>query len=211
LPVSSKSGLPDYGFLSAISQRYQKPLTGEPSMRLNDASSQSARTTRQTSDRDRISISRLINEIVLSLSDHFTSSRITVELDVQSLEVHANGPLIRDALKGLMQNALQSMQRGGELSVTLIDCPHQWEVADTSTNRLVEASILKDQPSPAIHPSEQPETIGMARDATGSDCESLSVVYAAAEAHGGHVQTWNCPSGGTANVLIIPKLHRNAA
>lgn len=182
-------------------------------MRLNDASTQSARTTRQTSDRDRISISRLINEIVLSLSDHFTNSRITVELDVQSLEVHANGPLIQAALKGLMQNALQSMQRGGELSVTLIDCPHQWEleVADTSTNRLVEASILKDQPSPEIHPSEQPETISMARDAAGLNCEALGDVYAAAEAHGGHVQTWNCPSGGTANVLIIPKLHRNAA
>jgi len=43
------------------------------------------------------------------------------------------------------------------------------------------------------------------------DRKLLREVYAAADAHGGHVQTWNCPSGGTANVLIIPKLHRNAA
>ena len=182
-------------------------------MRLNDPSSQSTRTTRQTTHRDRISISRLINEIVLSLSDHFISSRITVELDVQALEVHANAPLIQAALKSLMQNALQSMERGGELSVTLIDCPHQWEleVADTSTNRLVEASILKDQPSPENQSNEQEKAIDLPLNAPSLNRESLNDVHAAAEAHGGHVQTWNCPSGGTANVLIIPKLHRNAA
>jgi len=179
-------------------------------MRLNDPSFHSARATRQTSDRDRISISRLINEIVLSLSEHFASNRITVELDVQPLEVQANLPLIQSALKGLLQNALQSMTNGGELSVTLIDCPHQWEleVADTSTNRLVEASILKDQPGDI---DRQTETTSLPLGTANLDREALNKVYAAAEAHGGHVQTWNCPSGGTANVLIIPKLHRNAA
>lgn len=176
-------------------------------MRLNDSSSASTRTTRQTSDRDRVSISRLINEIVLSLSDHFASSHITVELDVQPLEVDANSRLIHAALRGLMQNALQSMAHGGELSVTLIDCPHQWEleVADTSTNRLVEASIPKDQIEP------ETETIGFPPNEPNLNRESLAAVHAAAEAHGGHVQTWDCPSGGTANVLIIPKRHRNAA
>ena len=176
-------------------------------MRLNDSTSHSTRATRQTSDRDRISISRLINEIVLSLSEHFTSHRITVELDVQPLEVQANLPLIQSALKSLVQNALQSMTQGGELSVTLIDGPHQWEleVADTSTNRLVESSILKDQSSEPTQPTS------FAIEAADMDRESLREVYAAADAHGGHVQTWNCPSGGTANVLIIPKLHRNAA
>jgi len=176
-------------------------------MRLNDPTSKPARTTRQTSDRERISISRLVNEIVLSLSDHFTDSRITVELDVQPLEVEANPRLILAALKDLMQNALQSMTRGGELSVTLIDCPHQWEleVADTSTNRLVEASIPKDQIKP------ETETIGFPINATNLNRESLAAVHAAAEAHGGHVQTWDCPSGGKANVLVIPKRHRNAA
>ena len=182
-------------------------------MRLNDTSSKIARTTRQTTHRDRISISRLVNEIVLSLSDHFISSRITVELDVQALEVHANAPLIQAALKGLMQNALQSMKHGGELSVTLIDSPHQWEleVADTSTNRLVEASILKDEPSSDDCLNESQAAIGLPMVTPDLNRDSLNDVHVAAEAHGGHVQTWNCPSGGTANVLIIPKLHRNAA
>jgi K+-sensing histidine kinase KdpD len=177
-------------------------------MRLNDPSASSRRATRQTSDRERISISRLINEIVLSLSDHFANSRITVELDVQPLEVSANLEMIRAAMKSLMRNALQSMTRGGELSVTLIDSPHQWEleVADTSTNRLVEASIQKEQPD-----SEQDRTDEVGFPIEAMCRESLAQVHAAADAHGGHVQTWNCPSGGTANVLIIPKRHRNAA
>ena len=175
-------------------------------MRLNDPTSHAARTTRQTSDRDRIAIGRLINEMVLSLSEHFTNHRITVELDVQPLEVQANLPLIKNAFKGLMQNALESMTHGGELSVTLIDSPHQWEVevADTSTNRLVEASIPKD---PTDLKNQQIEQVA----ASLNRRESLKEVHAAADAHGGHVQTWNCPSGGTANVLVIPKLHRNAA
>ncbi len=179
-------------------------------MRLNDSSSR--RATRQTSDRDRISVSRLVNEIVLSLSDHFTNSRITVELDVQPLDVFANHDLIRAALKSLMRNALASMTQGGELSVTLIDSPHQWEleVADTSTNRLVEASIQKDQPDP--HPEDEPVgAVGFSMNEQTFERDSLAEVHAAAAAHGGHIQTWNCPSGGTANVLIIPKRHRNAA
>lgn len=177
-------------------------------MRLNDSTSR--RATRQTSDRDRISVSRLVNEIVLSLSDHFATSRITVELDVQPLDVFANHDLIRAALKSLMRNALTSMTHGGELSVTLIDSPHQWEleVADTSTNRLVEASILKAQPDPE---NESVEAVGFPLNEQAFERESLADVHAAAAAHGGHVQTWNCPSGGTANVLIIPKRHRNAA
>lgn len=179
-------------------------------MRLNDSASHLSRTTRQTSDRDRISISRLINEIVLSLSDHFTDSRITVELDVQSLEVDANPRLIHAAFQGLMQNALQSMSRGGELSVTLIDCPHQWEleVADTSTNRLVEAAISKDQADLEKH---ETKVTSVPSNKLNLEHESLGAVREAAAAHGGHVQTWDCPSGGKANVLIIPKLHRNAA
>ena len=179
-------------------------------MRLNDSSSNSPRATRQISNQDRISISRLVNEIVLSLSDHFTSSRITVELDVQPLDVFANVSLIRAALKSLMKNALKSMTHGGELAVTLIDSPHQWEleVADTSTNRLVEASIQKDE---LDLEKDQSEAISVSGNELTLQRESLADVHAAADAHGGHVQTWNCPSGGTANVLIIPKRHRNAA
>jgi hypothetical protein len=85
------------------------------------------------------------------------------------------------------------------------------EVADTSTNRLVEASILKDQTDDTDRQAKPTEPNSFAMGTANSDREALSRVYAAAEAHGGHVQTWDCPSGGTANVLIIPKLHRKAA
>ena len=179
-------------------------------MRLNDSASNSSRATRQISNRDRISVSRLVNEIVLSLSDRFTDSQITVELDVQQLDVFANVELIRAALKSLMRNALESMAGGGELSVTLIDSPHQWEleVADTSTNRLVEASIQKNQTETQ---DKRQEAVAFPTSESALKRDSLAEVHEAAAAHGGHVQTWDCPSGGTANVLIIPKRHRNAA
>jgi hypothetical protein len=174
-------------------------------MRLNDSRSRD-RISQQQIDRQRVSVSKLVNELLLSLSDHFAGGNITVELDVQPLETSANAALITRAIKSLMQNALGAMPLGGELSVTLIDMPHQWEleIADTSTNRLVEAALKKSSVENPT-PDSKPKTFPFQHD------RDLRDVYAAADAHGGHVQTWDCPDGGTANVLVIPKQHRNAA
>lgn len=190
-------------------------------MRLNNSNHEGQRGKDSKSGKDqaearRISISRMVQDLVLSLGDHLASSHITVDLDIQPLEAVADPSQIQNAMKGLVRNALRAMPRGGELSVTLIDGPYQWEleVADTSTNRFVEEALASATPD--AEPGNETSNSLASQAATpvpdaAWDNEDLAVVQRVADAHGGQLQTWNCPLGGTANVLVIPRRHKNAA
>lgn len=79
------------------------------------------------------------------------------------------------------------------MSVTLVDGNFQWEleVADSSNGEDWHTVVRENQDLPRIVTDEL--------DA------HMSTAHQLAMSQGGQIQTWNCPQGGIANVLVIPK------
>jgi len=157
----------------------------------------------------------LVNQIVESTVDsckpQFEKSSIDIELDLENVEAEIDREMVRKTTKLLLDNATEKMfDGGGTISVTLIDGKHQWEleVADSkgmayhpfghsSSDRNIQKETLqenKDLPVIIQFPST----------------DALRLAYRTAAKHGGQIQTWDCPQGGTAHVLVVPKHpHRN--
>ena len=144
----------------------------------------------------RKSVANLVRELLDGYHTQFESRNIMLDVDFDPIESAFDDSLIRAATISLLENAIDSMPDGGELSVTLIDGNHQWEleVADTmgmAFNSFEQGSKTGSNEPPEVIPF--PET------------DRLRTAHRAALAHGGQIQTWNCPQGGTAQVLVVPK------
>ena len=145
------------------------------------------------------SVESLVRQLLQTFHSQFESQSIALELDLDPIESAVEPQLIHSAVNSLLENAIESMPNGGELSVTLIDGSHQWEleIADSqgmAFNTYDDSETKQSADLPVVLPS--PET------------ERLRNAHRAAMAHGGNIQTWNCPQGGTAQVLVVPK-HRS--
>jgi len=122
--------------------------------------------------------------------------KIILETDLDTFDAFINPKLLHSAAAALVENAIEAMPNGGEISITLIDGKHQWEleVAD-SFGMAFNSFERKNQPTddtlPVVIPFPQ--------------TERLRNAHRAAMAHGGQIQTWSCPQGGTAHVLVIPR------
>lgn len=148
----------------------------------------------------RVNHSQSIGQVITDLLDTYQTlllrKNISLVKDFDDIVAQFDVQLVSAATRALVDNSIQSMPLGGELSAILIDGKHQWEleIADTvwpSKNSIVRQMAADDSQPPAILPF--PEN------------EYLRAAHRAAIAHGGQVQTWNCPLGGTAHVLVIPK------
>lgn len=137
-----------------------------------------------------------ITQVLESYQSTLHRHSISLELDFDPLVAWFDSSLVRKATQSLLDNAIASMPNGGEISITLIDGDHQWELEIADTKGMAFNSFQVESPNedtdlPMIIPF--PET------------ELLRTAHRAALDHGGHVQTWNCPQGGTAHALVIPK------
>ncbi len=128
---------------------------------------------------------------------HCDASGVTIETDIEDCQATADRQFVRAVATGLITNALGAMPRGGELSVTLIDTAHQWEleVADSGPN----PSRLS-QPKQGGDPDQIPHLIEF--PAT----EALRNVIRLAHQNQANVESFLCPLGGTAWVMVVPKL-----
>lgn len=150
---------------------------------------------------DMADVSQLIDKVLYKLHPEIESNRVNVETDVSELVAPIDAGTIEAAIKNLIQHALNILPQGGEISVTLIDGNYQWEleVADSSTTFTSSTSF-----SPlASNPNELPSVVPQVIDQYLVDAHRLAL------RHGGQIQSWDCPQGGMANVLVIPK--RNVA
>ena len=149
-----------------------------------------------------IEINHLTQDLVASFTSRFEQQNIRVETDLPEVTANVFPEVIHRAVANLIENAIDAMPKGGELLVTLVDCRGQWEleVADTSS--------LLETPSTRAEPRAGDEPIGLQADCAP---ERLEIANSAAMVHGGQVQTWECPQGGTANVLVIPRFAQRKA
>ncbi len=150
-----------------------------------------------------LSIDKLVQEVIESHQSEFFEKNIVVETDLSHITAVGNSDLIKSAFASLIGNAHQLMTNGGTLTVTLVDGNHQWEleVADNINEAYSEpgSDIDRKMETQRSAAEDLPTVIPF------PDTEHLRNATRAAMSHGGHVQSWECPQGGTAYVLVIPK------
>lgn len=174
-------------------------------------------------------ISQLTADVLAVFDAQLTAKQIVVDPDLPEVCVKADKHLIRTAICSLVENAMLAMPNGGDLSITLMNDRHQWEleIADSGI-----AMVQRwGEPAPQLRLYEPPEdcpTNPIENVPRGDepmsnrppllsivpveDTPQLRIARTAARQHGGQIQTWDCPQGGTAHVLVVPKTQtKNAA
>ncbi|MEM6330860.1 MAG: HAMP domain-containing sensor histidine kinase [Planctomycetota bacterium] len=142
----------------------------------------------------------LVEEVCESMAPQLDAQSIDVDIDVPTgTLLTADREMIRRAVLNLVLNALDAMPGGGDLVVTSYDGAggFELEVADSGPG------LTDEQKKRLFEPFYTTKQQG-----TGL---GLSVVYHVAEAHGGIVTAENCPEGGAALTIKIPRQSMEAA
>jgi signal transduction histidine kinase len=145
-------------------------------------------------------VSDLIEEVCESLGPQLESQGIDVDLDVPpNTLLDADRELVRRAVLNLVLNAVDAMPHGGSLVVTSYEGQDgfELEVADSGPG------LTEQDQKRLFEPFYSTKSTG-----TGL---GLSVVCHVAEAHGGTVTAVNCPEGGAAFTIKIPRRMRGKA
>ena len=142
----------------------------------------------------------LVNEVCESLEPQLEAQMIDVDIDVPpNTLLSADREMIRRAVLNLVLNAIDVMKDGGTLVITSYDRPRgfELEVADSGPGLSDEVKRRAFEP---FYSTKQ--------NGTGL---GLAIVYHVAEAHGGTVTAMNCPEGGAAFTIKIPRRTMRAA
>lgn len=137
---------------------------------------------------------RMVQDVCDSLAPQFAAQEIDVQVDSPpSLAVAADADMLRRAVLNLLLNALDAMPDGGELVITVWRGPGtiELEVADSGPGLDDEARQRAFEP--------------FFTTKSGGTGLGLAIVHRIAEAHGGQVTATNCPEGGAAFTLRIPR------
>ena len=142
----------------------------------------------------------LVDETCESISPQLQAQSIELLIDVPAdTRVSADREQLRRAVLNLVLNSLDVMQQGGELVITSYDGPHgfELEIADSGPG------LNKEQLDHLFDPFFTTKQSG-----TGL---GLSIVQRIAESHGGNVTALNCPEGGAAFTISLPRRVMEAA
>jgi signal transduction histidine kinase len=142
----------------------------------------------------------LVSEVCESLEPQLEAQMIDVDIDVPpNTLLTADRELFRRALVNLVLNAIDAMPDGGTLVITSYDQARgfELEVADSGPGLSDEAKRRAFEP---FYSTKQ--------NGTGL---GLAFVQHVAEAHGGTVTAANCPEGGAAFTIKIPRRVMRAA
>jgi signal transduction histidine kinase len=142
----------------------------------------------------------LVQELCESLEPQLEAQMIDVDIDVPpNTLLSADREMFRRALLNLILNSVDAMPSGGEIVITSYDTPRgfELEVADSGPG------LSDEEKRRAFEPFYSTKQNG-----TGL---GLAIVYHVAEAHGGTVTATNCPEGGAAFTIKIPRRTMRAA
>ena len=140
------------------------------------------------------SVSALVDEVCESLRPHLNAQAIQVDADVPpGAQLTADREMLRRALLNLLLNAIDVMAEGGDLVITSVESSQgfELEVADSGPG------LPQEQLARLFDPFYSTKATG-----TGL---GLAIVQRIAEAHGGRVTAANCPEGGAAFTIQIPR------
>ncbi|HEY5311318.1 MAG TPA: ATP-binding protein [Pirellulales bacterium] len=157
-----------------------------------------------TVDRDphwsTINVRDLVDDVCASLAPQFEAQSIEVVANLPAqTTIAADRDMFRRAVLNIALNALDAMPDGGELVFTA--CPSrdgfELEIADSGPGLGEEASRRAFEPF-------------FSTKSTGTGL-GLAIVERIAEAHGGWAGAVNCPEGGAAFTIRIPRHALEAA
>jgi signal transduction histidine kinase len=141
-----------------------------------------------------LNLREMVVDICRSLVRPVSERPIEVVIDVPLHQIiTADGKMLRQAVANLVVHAMDGMPHGGTLVVTSATCRNmlELEVADSG---------------PGIpEPIRRPALGEPFLTASGSIDFGLAVVNRIAQLHGGKIAAANCPEGGSAFTLSIPR------
>jgi signal transduction histidine kinase len=140
------------------------------------------------------SLRQLFVEVCQPLTPRLASQTIQTVIDIPwNQTITADRELLRRAVRNLVLNAVDAMPQGGSLVATSAAGPEmiELEIADTG---------------PALTEVEQEQAFELVPSAQRSGGGwGLAVVSRIAHRHGGSVTAANCPDGGVAFTLRLPR------
>ena len=147
-----------------------------------------------------------VETIVESCQSDFVKFGIVVEFDFEPIYASVDPEMLSSATIALLKNAITKMPNGGQITVTLIDGKHQWEleIADTSGMAFNPFESYDD----SSYLSKDDAKNSLPTIIPFPDYEHLRNALRAALACGSQIQTFDCPQGGTAHVLVVPKFEK---
>jgi signal transduction histidine kinase len=139
----------------------------------------------------------LAEEVFWPLRQQCQRRAVETTIDVPSnLTIVANRKLIRRAVEYLMRHAIRAMPDGGTLTVTAIAGRDavELEIANSGDSLSDDARLHVFDPFG-----------GPAAELQNADGHELAAVHRIAALHGGDVTVANCPEGGVAFTLRLPR------
>ncbi len=145
-------------------------------------------------NREPIEVRQLFDDVMGSLHPQLEAQAIDIDVDVPpSLMLFADRDMLRRCVLNLTLNAVDAMPDGGELVVTAVECDSNIEIEIADSGH----GLQDDVRSRIFEPFFTTKHTG-----TGL---GLAIVERIAEVHGGAVLAMNCPEGGAAFTIVLPK------
>lgn len=148
-----------------------------------------------------IPVGRLAHEVLTEYQTQLDARAIAVELDLEADQPAMGTPQLRGAISALIEQAIDAMPEGGELSLTLVTGPFQWELEIADTGRPLPTEPNSSTTSADASAEEAPRILELIPFRRQS---CLERARQQARELGLMIESWNCPQGGTAWVLVCP-------
>lgn len=153
------------------------------------------------------SVRSLLVRLLTEMQPEIQARRVQLELDLDDVQMDRSGlasmlpavnanPTVIRAIRGLLADAIESTSFDGELSVTLIDADSSWELELATTEQRSQ--------SKGIDVTRQSREIKN-RMVGGVRGRNFAISNQAANECGGQIQIMECPQGGSARILVMPK------
>ncbi len=139
------------------------------------------------------SLSDFVRQVVSEYRNTCEAQNVNLLLDLEEVATPYDRKLVHHAVAAMVENAIEAMPQGGELEATLVNAEYQWELEIADSGK----AIVEDEPTVSQH--NLPKIVGVDTNTHMGKLNQLSILMNAT------VQSWNCPLGGTAHVLVVPK------
>jgi len=146
------------------------------------------------------SVRDLVNEVCEAMGPQLDAQSIRVQADVSpETQVSADREMLRRAILNLVLNAIDVMSGGGELVITSFDGPQGFELEVADSGPGLDSKQLEQVFEPFYTTKASGTGLG------------LAIVHRIVETHGGRVTVANCPEGGAAFTIVLPRQAMRAA
>ena len=150
-------------------------------------------------------VGQLIHDVLEQYRPQMAKKNVLLETDFDIFNAFVDPNQLHSIVAALVENALRPMTKGGEISVTLIDGKHQWELEVADSFGMAFSSF-----EPTVNEDQVNEDHeGLPLIIPFPESEELRTAHRVAISQGAQIETWNCPQGGTAHVLTVPRIHKN--